>query len=62
MTVLIVFPFAKRNNKWGSRYESKNNWWVSIRIEGNPYVSQALESIFFIADRAIGVQEALFNS
>ena len=38
------------------------NWLVSIRIEGNPYVSQALESIFFIADRAIGVHEALFNS
>ena len=58
-----MFPFAKRDINRGSRYEPKNNWLrvVLIRFVANPHVYQAPESSCFIAVRAIGGHEALFN-
>ena len=53
----------KRDINRGSRYEPKNNRprVVLIRFVVNPQVYQAPESSYFIAARAIGAYEALFN-
>ena len=58
-----MFPFAKRDINSCSRYEPKNNkpQVVLIKFVGKPHVYQAPESSCFIAVRAIGAHEALFN-
>ena len=58
-----LVPFAKRDINRGLRYEPKSNQprVILIRFAGNLHVYQAPESSYFIAARAIGVHEALFN-
>ena len=57
------FPFAKRKiSEWGSGYEEKNKHMGGfIRFLGDFHVYQAPKSNCFVASRAIGAQNALFN-
>ena len=58
-----MFPFVKRDiSEWSSRYEPKIiNRRVLIRFLGNPHVYQVTERKRFIAVRAIGAHEELFD-